>query len=86
MKESRKNNYRCPMGWMVNKYGKRKVTYLLENITPNNEWLEMMEEYGKYVEQKMSRQMKISGEIVDCEIDDNGVRVIKKFNLRSVSL
>ena len=32
------------------------------------------------------QQMKIRGEIVDYEIDDNGVKVIKKFNLTSVSL
>jgi hypothetical protein len=32
------------------------------------------------------QQMKIMGEIVDYEIDDNGVKVIKKFNLTSVSL
>ncbi len=32
------------------------------------------------------QQMKIRGEIVDYEIDDNGVRVIKKFNLTSVSI
>lgn len=30
-------------------------------------------------------QMKIRGEIVDFEIDDNGVKVIKKFNPSSVS-
>ena len=32
------------------------------------------------------QQMKIRGEIVDFEIDDNGVKVIKKFNLTSVSI
>jgi len=32
------------------------------------------------------QQMKIRSEIVDCKIDDNGVKVIKKFNLTSVSL
>lgn len=31
-------------------------------------------------------QMKVAGTIVDYEIDDNGVKVIKKFDLRSVSL
>jgi hypothetical protein len=31
-------------------------------------------------------QMKVSGTIVDYEIDDNGVKIIKKFDLRSVSL
>jgi hypothetical protein len=31
-------------------------------------------------------QMKVSGRIVDYEIDDNGVKVIKKFDLRGVSL
>ena len=30
-------------------------------------------------------QMKLSGTIVDYEIDDNGVKIIKKFDLRSVS-
>ena len=32
------------------------------------------------------QQMKIRGEIIDYEIDDNGVKIIKKFNLTSVSL
>ena len=32
------------------------------------------------------QQMKIRGEIIDYEIDENGVKVIKKFNLTSVSL
>lgn len=31
-------------------------------------------------------QMKVAGIIVDYEIDDNGVKIIKKFALRSVSL
>ena len=31
-------------------------------------------------------QMKVAGTIVDYEIDDNGVKIIKKFDLRSVSL
>jgi hypothetical protein len=31
-------------------------------------------------------QMKVAGTIVDYEIDDNGVKIIKKFVLRSVSL
>ena len=31
-------------------------------------------------------QMKLAGTIVDYEIDDNGVKIIKKFDLRSVSL
>ena len=29
--------------------------------------------------------MKIAGKIVDYEIDDNGVKIIKNFDLRSVS-
>lgn len=32
------------------------------------------------------QQMKIRGEIIDYEIDENGVRVIKKFNFGSVSI
>jgi hypothetical protein len=31
-------------------------------------------------------QMKVAGTIVDYEIGDNGVKIIKKFNLRTVSL
>ena len=31
-------------------------------------------------------QMKVSGTIIDYEIDDNGVKIIKKFDLKSVSL
>lgn len=31
------------------------------------------------------KQMKIAGTILDYEIDDNGVKIIKKFDLRSVS-
>ena len=31
-------------------------------------------------------QMKVAGTIVDYEFDDNGVKIIKKFYLRSVSL
>ena len=31
-------------------------------------------------------QMKVAGTIVDYEIDDNGVKIIKKFDLRSVSI
>jgi hypothetical protein len=31
-------------------------------------------------------QMKVSGTIVDYEIDDNGVKIIKKFDLSSASL
>ena len=31
-------------------------------------------------------QMKVAGTIVDYEIDDNGVKIIKKFDLKSVSL
>ena len=31
-------------------------------------------------------QMKVTGTIVDYEIDDNGVKIIKNFDLRSVSL
>lgn len=31
-------------------------------------------------------QMKVDGTIVDYEIDDNGVKIIKKFTLRSVYL
>lgn len=31
-------------------------------------------------------QMKVAGTIVDYEIDDNGVKIIKKFDLRGVSL
>lgn len=30
-------------------------------------------------------QMKVSGSIVDYEIDNNGVKIIKKFDLKSVS-
>lgn len=32
------------------------------------------------------QQMKICGEIIDYEIDDNGVKIIKKMNLTSVSI
>ena len=32
------------------------------------------------------QQMKIRGEIIDYKIDENGVKVIKKFNLTSMSL
>ena len=31
-------------------------------------------------------QMKLCGTIVDYEIDDNGVKIIKKFDLTGVSL
>ena len=32
------------------------------------------------------QEMKIRGEIIDYKIDENGVKVIKKFNLTSMSL
>ena len=35
---------------------------------------------------KNFEQMKVAGTIVDYEIDDNGVKIIKKFDLRGVSL
>lgn len=31
-------------------------------------------------------QMKVAGTIVDYEIDDNGVKIVKKFDLSNVSL
>ena len=35
---------------------------------------------------KNFEQMKVAGTIVDYEIDDNGVKIIKKFDLKTVSL
>jgi len=38
------------------------------------------------VNPEIFEQLKISGNIIDYEIDENGVKIIKKFDLKSVSI
>jgi len=51
-------SFLCPIGWVVKVYGKSKLDYLSDNLISNDTWWDMMEEYGKYVERKVSQNYR----------------------------
>jgi len=58
IKSKNKSLYLSPTSWVSKVYGKNKLEYLSDNLISNDTWWDMMEDYGKYVEQKLNSNFK----------------------------